>query len=1198
MNDYYISEAKRHRILLPLQQKVYNYCIPSSKTHLYNKNSLDEEIEGYVLSIFTRFRMNGADLCSPILTPVDPSSLMSRRMSTFVAETPPCIFICAADIFALYTCLLPHRRSPSPETVPLFLSRHRSTGSTGSSRSSGFKASRSSRIIFDIGGSILDDEHIGHATDNWHQKVGARGVGAGHELARSSSHDDNIEGRFLHELRLAIYDLSEHCNTEASSEAISDCWEQLFVYPESIEPENRSLIPEDVRAEPSDCVRRAICHLVDNFEFMITSMRTIPASDPACYFTMPRHAHSSAQNDSTLRGSKTGDGPTLLQYLHLAAQHCFARGEYSTSDTYYRAHNELQASSQGTMHMVKDFSIVLQGACAEQNRVIDGCERRSQTRMALTAHATDHRESLLQAIDNEIQHLNKIRLKMWYACDVRNSKMWNQAWDVIKCLYRMKPNILCSSDGQPIRIAQQDCISTPARPRRPTALSRSNSKDRRFPRFSRDNRMVNSSTNHLSGIQTHDQGLLEVLSAPVCQGGPNKLSTIESRQTLQWLREGDIHNFCKGEERLHRLCHEVDDLNCRILGTTNTSTGVLEADEAHASALWQYDLFEYECNILEVRKASPDISITTRGGVFQSDDNTTTFSSLLRRGSANDLLSLPKTASRTRGNSVGSLDNPRHRSRTVSSIIPVKTILDLPLPISPATTAGDFGTHRLYRQTSALSGHQSTSSSVEYDDQAVLDFLLQTQLGLTALLVSDFAEMIFSRGSETDEWINDDLVEVSIRGKLERTLRIQETETNIKHLQSAVEAGEKELTKRAARSEMHHRTKSTNLSLFFSSSNTVGNNQFKSAPAPPSIDIAWLKESQGANMERTRSSDSYLDMVGSTSLSRAPTAPIRQSRAKDNHLRPFPLIKAYKEILQRFSVHPSPYEKLRALYEFELLVVSNLSTGKQETIPISVLTSMPQTPLVTSGKNKHNLVPASLRQHNRKDSEDLARIRIEKLAISSLVPEPALRSSLGQRDFDKHSPGTDTIVEEIQKLFHVADLRPKTLFRDLQYIASFIPTHILNMTDEGKVFWDIGLAALGYKKDSLEAMLDFAGEITSKVCTASSDLANHEPSILDSSTIADAAKIFTICAQEGDVRGMRELAMLQSTDSPYVDPIIPPFSEPSDVFRALNSVPRTAEAIYAGLAKIEAAKAWFELAASYGDQVSQARTRNGIGASI
>ena len=160
------------------------------------------------------------------------------------------------------------------------------------------------------------------------------------------------------------------------------------------------------------------------------------------------------------------------------------------------------------------------------------------------------------------------------------------------------------------------------------------------------------------------------------------------------------------------------------------------------------------------------------------------------------------------------------------------------------------------------------------------------------------------------------------------------------------------------------------------------------------------------------------------------------SAPSESSLRGFDFTTAYRQLLTKFSVHPAPREKLNALFELERLMTAsftNTTCGDDTSITFHRRTHFPPTPQTS---------PESIR----------------KVSDSSAV-------------------GTDDLIDEIQRVLRDPRLRPKTLFRDLAFISAFVPPLTLTHHGEGKVFWDIGLAASAMKADVVNTMVDWYEEI-------------------------------------------------------------------------------------------------------------------------
>ncbi|KAK6405342.1 hypothetical protein LTR81_019858 [Elasticomyces elasticus] len=162
----------------------------------------------------------------------------------------------------------------------------------------------------------------------------------------------------------------------------------------------------------------------------------------------------------------------------------------------------------------------------------------------------------------------------------------------------------------------------------------------------------------------------------------------------------------------------------------------------------------------------------------------------------------------------------------------------------------------------------------------------------------------------------------------------------------------------------------------------------------------------------------------------------------------------------------------------------------------------------------------------------------------------------------------DASIEGFRKLFCNAALRPKAIFRDLQYIAALVPSHILESTPAGKAFCNAAVAITGLKQELRNLMVETADSIiayhsnnrghgrASSTAQQERDSAtfsapNRVPSAEDVARygMEHAAELLQITAKEGDPVAQRELATLYLTHPELMDHIIAPFSRPRDVFK-------------------------------------------------
>lgn len=269
---------------------------------------------------------------------------------------------------------------------------------------------------------------------------------------------------------------------------------------------------------------------------------------------------------------------------------------------------------------------------------------------------------------------------------------------------------------------------------------------------------------------------------------------------------------------------------------------------------------------------------------------------------------------------------------------------------------------------------------------------------------------------------------------------------------------------------------------------------------------------------------------------------------------------AYKQILRRLSVATSPIEKLNTLYSLEMLVVSALSNnggvGGLQT-PNSIrsnhrsnmasMSSEVPTPLLNSPG-----IPNRSSMNNGANKKGVAAAIKTSLGESIASAEARRCSSsmaVGQNPFfaKQLGPNTDTIAEELRRIFTTSGVKSKTLFRDLQIISAFVPAQVLDLTDIGKAFWDVSLAALSMKEETISTIVECASEIfqyNSGMITQGE--VDHQ--FLSQWGLADCAWLWSVASKEGDTVGQRELAIMHMSH-PQIAPIcLMPFSKIQDTF--------------------------------------------------
>ncbi len=145
---------------------------------------------------------------------------------------------------------------------------------------------------------------------------------------------------------------------------------------------------------------------------------------------------------------------------------------------------------------------------------------------------------------------------------------------------------------------------------------------------------------------------------------------------------------------------------------------------------------------------------------------------------------------------------------------------------------------------------------------------------------------------------------------------------------------------------------------------------------------------------------------------------------------------------------------------------------------------------------------------------------------------------------EHHEPQTQNEITDWLKTL-LLHLEHRTLFRDLQYIAAFIPADTLNKTEKGRAFLHVGLGALACKDEYCRTMVDLADKIVSKdsIKRRIGDSDGSEEGLLK------AKEYWILAAREGNRIAQRELAGLYLAH-PEIPPIVSlPMSLSSEVFK-------------------------------------------------
>jgi len=221
-----------------------------------------------------------------------------------------------------------------------------------------------------------------------------------------------------------------------------------------------------------------------------------------------------------------------------------------------------------------------------------------------------------------------------------------------------------------------------------------------------------------------------------------------------------------------------------------------------------------------------------------------------------------------------------------------------------------------------------------------------------------------------------------------------------------------------------------------------------------------------------------------------------------------------RDILERISQHVDPVEKLQACHDFSSLAVEQLQVSRT----ISTTTG--------SEERLENT------RKNRRKSLD-PRTTTKTSGIVDRIQQISLH--------DNFKPSDAQINRHIKQ--QLVNLRPQTVFRDLQYIAVFTPRELLEKTPAGDAFVHLGMAALDYKNELCRSMIDIADQIVA-VDGIKRTIASKVEHAL-----SKAAEYWKIGAVEGNAVAMRELASLYLIHPEMLPVITSPLVASGEIFK-------------------------------------------------
>ena len=1115
-------------------------------------------IKPHIENIMARFRTSRPSKSKPKLLPA--RSITSLRETV---EVHPYLVLSPSDLLTMVNALFPERRPSSSFSKELHLSGLRSGASSISGLSTfgprgGVDTDTASVISNDAESVISDvttsrepllDQHTG--TSQFSQSN-----------PRLGHYEDDA-----YDLRAAVYELSQALGPEGVSGSCHPCaehWAVLFISPDGQTLSSQMVHDPDNEFEDEDNtsssddegenhgvrpdldkdyhqLRDSILKLVEDYEIPQTldprnesnifsnrataldgskKVRSRPGSsqqgqsnNPYCPRdpSLPKPETPRTRKDSEVLKQPVMEPPSaLISMLEAAESQCTAQSDFVNAHLYWNTLNQL--------HQVNSPSLKRDGYASLLNIFSRG-PRDSIRRSASAIEEYDawlvwlkqSQERHDVTTSDMMKRLRALRDKMWYVTDVRNSAAYEGARNVAVAL---------------------KCMASP--PKKPTYMPQSGFRPRH---------MSKSSTSNHFFLKTETM-IMDVIAASEEHGGSNKLSDEQSEKTVKWLSQFGIENFCKGEERIHRFCLEIETCINKLVAE-NLMDGPV---------LWSSELFQRDKRILDSGRQKGDLYLNSFGMLSISDDGndadrrrglrSTDFS----RPSHRDLRSMSN-----RNASQQSFDSGRYTmSRVSGDPMDQQDVFGLSSPLPAIDSTNTFWSPfqaqaRAQSPTASIAGARpGTASSTsetwlmreERANVAKQRFLSDLKQILTSLLVSDLGTLVFSRGSETDSWFSGEMgqdcldkkARIERRAKKKQKKRVIEKKKSFRDLRGASDLPmERRLSER---SDAYQAEKGA---------------------------MPVKRSSHEFGGSEHAESSSTNDTVGSGR---------RRNAIKDPETPDFPYKKAFKQLLRMFSVHPNPYAKLNVLYELEQLIIAYLTPSaqpKRPRIQHEILSVPPHTPEVHHASTYPAYDTPSPQPRARNLSEAISACkerRSHTLPLSS--PTSPTRRDSTSRTPPTNPASTDKIVSVLQELFRDASIRPKTLFRDLQFIASFVPPSILDKTLRGKAFWDAGLAALGLKQDVVRGLIEIADSVVvhytqSRKTTSTSPETLQKGETPENTTtdremlkygMRDAAKMWQITAKEGDPAAERELAIFYLTHPELVERVLAPLSRPRETFKA------------------------------------------------
>lgn len=617
---------------------------------------------------------------------------------------------------------------------------------------------------------------------------------------------------------------------------------------------------------------------------------------------------------------------------------------------------------------------------------------------------------------------------------------------------------------------------------------------------------------------------ISMLRAPNEHGGPQKLSDSQIEVTKRWLLRNGIDNFCRGEERIHRFCMEIKLASRKFVAETLT-----ESPDLWSSELFHRERVTFDASVL----APPAAQTATRPASVNSDTFSTTmpWSRLAQRtqensarGTLSDVLSLPGRKSSF--HSVSSAKLPRDYSGTDRSSS----------GSSPGRAASATTTDSINSLFSPIAGYSQSVTSIsarsrpgstynEIESAKLADQSARDKSRFLEILQQDLICMLLS-DLGCPVWSCGSETDAWLQ-KVCRDSAVQARIRKRQGIEGLIPSKPTIVTNKRSRN-LTSRQPGTRRSNSAAPSNGGGS---RDSPRSRTTDSGRSSSQTSLSIEKV---DKY------------------------------PYTQAYQELLDRFSQEVDPVAKLDALKDFRELAILQLKSGLADLNESAPRGSLRQ------GRS----LPSS-----RRSSFDP---RGGSSATTSSQASTLKEYPLNYAQIPQDEPDEKMVVGKLKNLLFT--LIPNTLFRDLQYIASFVSSEMLNETEKGRAFLQFGLAALEYKKEICRSMVDVANKM------ARQDLIKRRSSDCEGSPnpLRQAAEYWILAAREGEAGAQRELAGLYLNFPNLVPVVTLPLSLSSDVFKS-DTRWHPATNVNISHHKMCLALHWMQQAAENGDEIANQR---------